>query len=103
MYWSHILHQPKPNFKSWSWCLIFDKCHHNNIYGKINIRVVPFLPIFVREVCEYKKANIENIKKEVSNFDWNKAFDNLSINEKVELLNETLLNIFRNYISNKKK
>ena len=28
-----------------------------------------------------------------SNFDWNKAFENLSVDERVELLNKTLLNI----------
>ena len=32
---------------------IFDKCHDNIIYGKSNI--------YVREVCDYEKANIENI------------------------------------------
>ena len=31
-----------------------------------------------------------------------KAFENLSVDERVEHLNETLLNIFRNYIPNKK-
>ena len=54
---------------------IFDKCHHNIIYGKINIRV-SLPPTYVREVWDYEKANIENIK--------------------------TLLNIFRNYVPNKK-
>ena len=41
---------------------IFDKCRHNIIYGKINIRV-PLPPTYVREVGDYQKANIENIKK----------------------------------------
>ena len=49
-----------------------------------------------------KKANIENIKKAISNINWNKGFENLSTDEKVELLNKTLLNIFRNYTPNKK-
>ena len=80
---------------------IFDKCHHNIIYGKINIHV-PLPPTYVREVWDYEKANIEHIKKAISNFDWNKAFENLSVDEKVYFLNKTLLNIFRNYISNKK-
>ena len=56
----------------------------------------------MREVWDYEKANIENIKKAISNFDWNKAFENLSVDEKVDFLNKTLLNIFRNYIPNKK-
>ena len=63
---------------------IFDKCHHNIIYGKINIRV-PLPPTYVREVWGYK-ASIENF----------------SVVEKVELLKKTVLNIFRNYIPNKK-
>ena len=36
---------------------IFDKCHHNIIYGEINIRVL-LPPTYVREVWDYEKANI---------------------------------------------
>ena len=43
----------------------FDKYHHNISYGKISIRV-PLLPIYVCDVWDYKKANIENIKKAIS-------------------------------------
>ena len=42
---------------------ILDKCHHDIIYGNINIRV-PLPPIYFREVCDYRKANVDNIKKE---------------------------------------
>ena len=81
--------------------LIFDKCHHNIIYGKITTRL--HLPLtYIREVSDYKKANIQNVKKAISNFDYNKAFENLSVDEKVELFDKTLLNIFKNYIPNKK-
>ena len=80
---------------------MFNKCHHNIIHGKIDIRV-PLPLVYVREVWDYSKTNVENIKKAVANFNWKRAFENLSVDEKVELLNETLLNIFRNYIPNKK-
>ena len=80
---------------------IFDKCHHNIVYGKINV-CVPLPPTYVQEIWDYEKANIENIEKAISYFDWNKAFENLSIDEKVDFLNKTLLDIFRNYIPNKK-
>ena len=80
---------------------IFEKCHHNIIFGKTDIHV-PLPPAYIREVWDYSKANAENIKKVISSFNWNKTFENLSIDAKVELLNETLLNIFRNYIPNKK-
>ena len=70
------------------------------IYGKINIRV-PLLQIYVCEVWDCSKINVGNIKKAIYNFNG-KAFENLSIDEKVALLNQTLLNIFRSYIPNKK-
>ena len=77
------------------------KCHHNIIYGKINIRVL-LPPTYVQEIWDYEKANIDNIKKTMSNFDWDKAFEYLSVDEKVDFLNKILLNISRNYIPNKK-
>ena len=80
---------------------IFKKCHHNIIFGKINIRV-PLPPVYIPEVWDYKNADVEHIKKAISNFDWKNVFKSLSVNQKVETLNETLLNIFRNYIPNKK-
>ena len=57
--------------------------------------------MYSREVWNYKNANAEGIQQSISCFNWKKAFENLSINEKVDLLNATLLNIFRNYIPNK--
>ena len=36
--------------------LIFDKCHNNIIYGKINIRV-PLPTIYVHEVWNYSETN----------------------------------------------
>ena len=59
---------------------IFDKCHHDKIYAKINNRV-PLPPINVCEVWDCGKANAENIEKAISNFNWNKAFENLSTDE----------------------
>ena len=58
-------------------------------------------PAYSREVWNYKNANAEGIQKSISCFNWKKAFENLSINEKVDLLNITLLNIFGNCIPNK--
>ena len=40
---------------------IFDKCHYNIFYGRINIRV-PLPSTHLREVWDYKKAYIEKIK-----------------------------------------
>ena len=40
---------------------IFDKCHHNIINGKIDIRV-PLPPKYVREVWDYSKI-LKNLLK----------------------------------------
>ena len=58
-------------------------------------------PGYSREVWDYKNANVEEIQKPTSLFNWEKAFENLSIDEKVGLLNNILLNLFRNFILNK--
>ena len=48
------------------------------------------------EVWNYKNANVEGMQKSIRLFLWEKAFDNVSINEKVGHLNDILLNIFCN-------
>ena len=45
-------------------------------------------PAYINEVWDYS-TNIENINKAISNFNWTRAFENLSVVKKVELLNET--------------
>ena len=57
---------------------------------------------YISENLGLWKASTENSKKAISNFDWNKAIENLSMGEKVDLLNKPSLNIFINYIANKK-
>ena len=43
------------------------KFRDNIICSKINGRV-PLSPLYVREVWDYSQANVENIKKVISNF-----------------------------------
>ena len=74
---------------------IFEKCHHNIIFGKINIRIA-LPPSYFREVWDNRKANVKSIQKAIQTFDRVKAFGNLSVDGKVDILNETLMNIFRN-------
>ena len=40
-------------------------------------------PNYRTEVWDYKNANAEGIQKSISLFNWEKSFENLSINEKV--------------------
>ena len=50
------------------------------------------------EVWHCKEANADLIKRAINNFNWEKAFSNTNINEKVSLFNKTILNILNNYI-----
>ena len=50
---------------------------------------------------DYKKANSKNIRKALSQVDCERLFDSKDINSQVTALNETILNVFRNYVPNK--
>ena len=49
-----------------------------------------------------RKGNVEYIQKAIQTCDWVKTFENLSVNGKIDVLNEILINIFRDYIPNRK-
>ena len=69
----------------------------DSLYAKLSLKIhVP--PSYKREVWHYNRAQVDLIKRSIVNFDWDKAFWSLSVNEQVGLLENTLLNIFRNFI-----
>ena len=72
-------------------------CHHQIIFAKFNLKIY-YPPPYLREVWHYKEANADLIKRAINNFNWEKAFSNTNINEKVSLFNKTILNILNNYI-----
>ena len=72
-------------------------CHHQIIFAKFNLKIY-YPPPYLREVWHYKEANADLIKGAISNFNWEKAFSDTNINEKVSLFNKTILNILNNYI-----
>ena len=75
--------------------------NYNFLFGKINTRI-SLPPNQVCEVWDYRKSNVKSIQKAIQNFDWVKAFEHLSVDGRVDVLNETIMNIFRNYIPSKK-
>ena len=79
---------------------LFETCHHQIIFAKIDLKFY-LPPSYEREVWCYNQAKVEQINRAISLFDWHGALSPLDVNEQVELFNETLLNIFRNFIPNK--
>lgn len=46
---------------------LFDQCHHNIIFGKINIRLhLP--PKYICELWNYKKTHTKNIQNAIRTF-----------------------------------
>ena len=79
---------------------LFHTCHHQIIFAKIELGFyVP--PPYEREVWSYDLANVEQINRAISLFDWESALSSLDVNEQVNHFNDTLLNIFRNFIPHK--
>ena len=79
---------------------LFEKCHHNIVYGKIDFKI-PILTPYMREIWDYKNASTESIQRSVSSTDWDFLFWGKSISKKVDILNECLKNIFHNFVPNK--
>ena len=72
-------------------------CHHQIIYAKF-IKIY-YPPPYEREIWHYEAAKIYKvIKNAISEFFWERAFENRSIGEKVSIFNKTIKNILSNYI-----
>ena len=72
-------------------------CHHQIVYAKCNLKI-HFFPHFEQKIWHYGKENTEIIRTEVHEFNWQRAFSNLNINERVYFFNKTILNIVLNFI-----
>ena len=55
-------------------------------------------PPYLREIWHYREANTGLIRRTIKEFNWEKAFSNTSVNEKVDIFNRTILNILSNFI-----
>ena len=79
---------------------LHENYNYQKTYTKFNLKI--YYPLaYESEVWHYQKANIENIRKAISEFPWERCFANSDVNEKVHLLNKTVKNIVSNYILHK--
>ena len=56
---------------------------------------------YTHEVWDYGKAQSDLITCAIDQFEWVNLFLDININEQVILCNQTILNIFHNFIPNK--
>ena len=71
-----------------------------SIYSKLNLNVI-YPPPYQRLVWDYKKANVDCIKKSLNSVDWDFVFSNKNVHQQAQYLNKVLMNVFTNYIPNK--
>ena len=72
-------------------------CHHQIIFVKF-ILFIFHSPPYKRLVWHYQQANTDLIKRAIELFDWEKSLSNLDVNKQVSVFNETIMNIFENFI-----
>ena len=89
--------QPNLVMKSGVHHSLHPNCHHQIIYAKFNLKVY-HPPPYEREVRHYQSADSNAIEKAITYFSWERAFENLSVDEKVSLFNKTIKNILSDYI-----
>ena len=71
--------------------------HQIIIFAKFNLEIHHPLPYF-RDVWHYQNANTDLIRRAFAMFDRDRAFVNTNVNEKVFILNKTILSILSNFI-----
>ena len=59
--------------------------HHQIIFAKFNLEI-HYPPPYFRDVWHYQDVNTDLIRRAIDMFDWNRAFVNTNVNEKVFIL-----------------
>ena len=72
-------------------------CHHQIVFPKLNLKIY-YSPPYQREIWHYKQANTELIRRAITDFNWNRAFLDTNVNEKVSIFSSTILNMLSNFI-----
>ena len=72
-------------------------CHHQIVFAKLNLHII-YPPPYLREIWHYREANTGLIRRAIKEFNLERAFSNTSVNEKADIFNRTILNIFSKFI-----
>ena len=57
---------------------LYNTCHHQIIYEKRSLKI-HFPPSYKREIWHYSRSQIDLIENSIELFDWDKAFEDLSV------------------------
>ena len=79
---------------------LYPNCHHQNVFAKFNLQIF-HTPRYPREMWHYKQADTELIRRAITDFNWDRAFLNTNVNEKVSIFSNTIMNILSNFVPHK--
>ena len=79
---------------------IHQTCHHQIVFAKVNLKTF-YPPPYTRRIWNYSNSNHLTHNNAIDSFDREKAFSNVNVNTQAKLFNETLSNIFMNFVPNK--
>ena len=92
--------QPNLSVNSGVHVSLHPNCHHQIIHSSSNLSIY-YPPPYQRLIWDYKKADSKNTRKALDSVNWERLFDSKDINSLVATLNETISNVFCNYVPNK--
>ena len=94
--------QPSLSVNSGVHASLNPNCHHQIVHTEFNLTPIPSLthPPYQRLIWDYKKADSEKIRKTLDSVNWERIFSKKDIHTQVAVFNETILNVFRNYVPN---
>ena len=72
-------------------------CHHQVVFTKFYLQLYYPSP-YPREIWHYKQAITELIRWAITDFNWDRAFLNTNVNEKVSIFSNIILNILSNFV-----
>ena len=100
MYWFHFHWSMKHRVNCGTHSSLNFKCHYQITHSKLNLNI-DYPPPYEQLVWDYRKANIDNIKNSIKSVNWEFLLNNKTVNRQVAIFNETILNIFSNFVPNK--
>ena len=76
------------------------KCYHQIKYCKLNLNIKYQTP-YQCLVCDYKRTDVESIKRSFELVNWKTLFHNKTVHKQVSIFNYILMTILSNFITDK--
>ena len=66
---------------------LHEKCHHQIIYSKLNLKTEYPSP-HIRKIWDHNRSETDSINRSIQIFDWSYLFSRKNVHEQVELFNK---------------